>query len=424
MQSQCDRSGGPAPCVFRTPILLAGNWNKNTMKFTFFNTQSIPVAKTGKMRTRRVLILALAVGLAVLSTASMNIESAHAGKPVPPPPLPPVRFQLTIAPTSIPVVITGMNDFGELVGIYNNSAGRGSSACIVKGAEITFLENIVAAPAGWYYGGANAINNTGSIVGYMYSTNPDITIKHGFVIHRPLGLPAYVKEIPDSGLGQPVYLDAINDDGVLVGTTWDPITSASRVFVYDTQTEGSEVTLLGINMRGFIGINNAPFPKVFGCLRDGNAFIYTLGGTLETPPYPNILAMNDQGAYCGRFTQTINRQTYNIAYRYSTWGGAQTFSDAKGGASEINEHGDMIFGNIKLGSEVQLYSQGLGTLNLGSLVVGNATEVSLFRNNSLLVRGLTERGSLNPFMPGFPAIGGVINGTNILVPFTLTPVAP
>lgn len=257
----------------------------------------------------------------------------------------------------------------------------------------------------------------------MYRNNEpiDSAKKHGFVIHRPFGLPSYVKEIPDFELSRPFPLD-INEDGVLLGDTFDSVQNAHGLYVFDTLGTDASLLPTALPVVTFAsgGINNAMPPQVFGRRSDLKPFIYTLGS-----PSPQILnferidAMNDMGAFCGPVTQRKSA----IAYRYQS-GVYQTFADAKSGATEINENGDMIFGSGRVGSEVQLYSEGRGTLNLGSLVVGNATEVSLFRNYTVSVRGLTERGSLNPFMFAFPGVGGMISGPNGLVPFTLTPVAP
>ena len=437
MESKCNRNGGPTPCVFRIPILLAGNWNRNIMKFNFLNAQSIAVAKTGRIRTRRVMILALAVGLAVLSTASMNIKTAHAGTPVPPPPLPPVRFALTIAPASVSVPIIDMNDYGELVGYYGHQGGDSTVVtCIVTGNQIKTLDEIVpldgiAGPAGWRYGWVSKINNAGSIVGIMYKKS-DIIVGAGFlsttprtvfVIHRPIGGMAKLIQIPFLETSKPMA-KGINEHGMLLVETQYSTTSTQGMYVFDTSGTPTpfQLPIATNSISSGAGINNAF--QVYGMRSDGKPFIYnTLYGNLELPNVEKIYAMNDMGAFCGPVTQRKGV----IAYRYSS-GVYQTFPDAKGPATKINEHGDMIFAS-SMGSEVQLYYQGgatlgSGTLNLGSLVVGNATEVSLFRNSNLWVRGLTERGSLNPFMPGFPGLGGCISGPNGQVPFTLTPVAP
>ena len=93
------------------------------MQLSTFYFQAIAAAKTGKIRTGRVSILSIMVGLAVLSTASLNINAALAGQPVSPPP-PPVKFALTIAPAAVSVSVDDMSDFGELVGAHNTLADR------------------------------------------------------------------------------------------------------------------------------------------------------------------------------------------------------------------------------------------------------------------------------------------------------------
>lgn len=358
------------------------------------------------------------------AVCTLSVSPVAAAKPAPPPPPPPVKFALQLAYAPVSVTVDDMNDQGELVGVYDSKWTNRMEACLVTGEQITSLESLVPAPEGWFYAHATGINNAGSIAGYMYRDTDTISStksKHGFVIHRPVDAAAYVMEVPDADLGSPWTAD-INEDGILLVHTLDLDSSLRKGYVLDTHSAAPTLTELPLLVSSFGGMNSSIPAQIWGKGSDSRPFIYTLGDEApEALGFESIGAINDLGAFCGSVTP---KRSSTIAYRVSSTGTYQTFAEAKGGANEINENGDMIFGSTNTGTSVQLYTEGIGTLNLGSLLVGEADDIALFRNYSVRVMGMTERGRLNPSVPGFAGVGGWIYGPNGGVPFTLVPVAP
>ncbi len=393
----------------------------------------------------------LVAALAIVSSVSLLEHRSFAGKPPsppPPPPLPPVQFHLTVfSMPSSNATVFDMNNYGELVGYYSDAAGL-RHAIVITGGQVVDLGTLVKPPAGWYVATAYGINDQGSIVGALGQVGTPLTDRRrGYVLHRPAVGPAVLELLPDSGWSV-TYGEAINEDGTVLGIFYDDLWYGA--YVYDPLLYGLGAQVLPLTSRDWhLRLNNsmgARPAQVAGDLASGPAFVYTLGD-LQPKTFPEIDAsivdsygrsyeglrgINDAGTFCGfvAYTTTKPPRTRPIAFRYGAT--YQEFPETANYASSINLAGDMAIPANLTGtsSPSQLYSEGYGVMNLDSLMVGDAADLALWQNRygRPLTFEITERGSLNPAMAGYPAIGGYFTfvGDTQLVnyAFILTPVPP
>ena len=401
------------------------------MKKYPFNVQTIACAMTSLIQSRGFTIRALLVWLAILNFASTNAKLVYAGKPVPPPP---VKYQLTIFPKAVSMWTEDMNNLGELVGAYSDPDAihpNRLSAFLISEGQMYDLSGIAQPPLGWFFAKALGINDKGSIVGYLgleVGAGTD-TVRQGFVLHRPIGQLPFVEELPDNIWSFASGKD-INEDGTVLGQ-FKNVDGSYGAYVYDTQLPLQALpVILPIQQRdlGSIAINNSIAGRpaqVCGTGVNGLAFRYTLGNTTaQIINFKVGYGINDWGDVCGG-SQNKNLSWY--CTRYSDLFGYRTIRGFNGSASRINSNGDMASG-ASSGGSYQLYSEGRGVLSIGNWLVGSTADVNRFKNSRSWVKHVTERGSLNPSMPGFPALGGyavdnISNGA-ISYPFILIPVAP
>ena len=141
------------------------------MKTNAFNVQLIRSTMTSWIQIRRIMIQGMLVFLAILNNSSTNVNQVYAGKPAPPPP---VKYSVTIIPTSVSMWAEDMNNHGELVGAYSDpnvvNTNQGISAFLVSEGRVYDLSEIADPPPGWYFARAHGINDDGSIVG-MHCNN-------------------------------------------------------------------------------------------------------------------------------------------------------------------------------------------------------------------------------------------------------------
>src|SRR5262249_26340465 len=134
----------------------------------------------------------------------------------------------------------------------------------------------------------------------------------------------------------------------------------------------------------------------------GDAFRYTLGAVgpeVFTFNNTGIAGLNDSGWMCSGVPNPKPgaKPPYFVATRYSTT--YETFSNSNSVSMGINSAGDVAI------LDSQLYSQGLGLLDIDNLLVGNQDDIALYLSGSSIY-GLSERG-VNADVPGFPALWGM-----------------
>ncbi len=404
------------------------------MKQSHFNVPAIPSWNSGRIQMPRVWILAL-VGSVILFTLSMSSKSAHAGKPIPPPP-PPVKFQLTIAPVQ-PCNIKDMNDSGTLVG---ESVIADKHAIVVHNLQEIDLNDAFIAPEGWYFATAQGINQTGSIVGSLGQYGASINdVRRPFLI-RAEGWSTGSFEVLPFGMSPYVAGMDINDDGTILASfkfadgsfgayTYEMLFPAAPqelplprsrepIRLINNSVSGRPAQIAGETFDPQASANRTYWRYTLG---DSNAQVWSFANSWFYP-----YGLNDSGSFCfGAIRPKPGNKSQYMAARYSDGLGYQTFVDATHLACSINEAGDMAISSSTLGVSPQLYSEGLGVLQLNDLLVGASADVQLFRAGQCYFPRLTNRGSLNSQIPRFPGIAGVLgaaNGTFYL--FMLVPVAP
>ena len=383
------------------------------------------------MQIRSFMAGALLLGALSVVFASMIARPVQAGKPTPPPSTVPVRYQVKLVPIQQWSGPRDMNNLGSLVGFRTDSTGLRHAMLIEDGLAID-LETLVNPPEGWYFASAFGINDNGSITGDLgkVGTSLDV-VRRGYVIHRPDASPPFYTTIPDEEWAISIGWK-INNDGLVLGIYGNP-DGTSGHYVFDTQDPLQTLPkILPIVSDTSLFLNNSMLGRpaqVIGYRNsDGKALRYTLGATsVETLTLGtgggSPKSINDFGDFCGATAILTKRGTPSgqyVAYRDDLFG-YKTFSATGGGADDINSTGDLA---IPISSGTQVYLEGYGVLKVNDLLVGTATDVSLFRNGMANCKFITERGSLNPTQPNYPGLGGNVNANGITYACVLTPVAP
>ncbi len=398
------------------------------MRNRSFRFQFNTLGRKSWMQNYALVVCALLLGALIVCVAGLGTKPVHAAAPAPPPP---VKFQLTLVAVPSGAGMRDMNNLGTQVGVRTDSTGI-RHAILVENGLVQDLETMVLPPAGWYFASAYSINDYGSIVGDLGKIGTSIdAVRRGYVIHRPQDSPAYYSTIPDE-LWSFSFGWRINDDGLVLGM-YRKLDGTMGNYVYDSQDPlQTSPQILPIVSDTNLSLNNSLMGRnaqVIGYRNsDGKALRYTLGsssvealalGTGSSSP----TSINDFGDFCGSAAILTKRGTPSgqyVAYRDDLFG-YKTFSATGGGAVDINSSGDLA---ISVSSGTQIYLEGYGVLKVNDLLLGTATDLSLFRNGIANCKNITERGSLNPAQPNYPGIGGNVSANGITYAFVLKPAAP
>lgn len=172
--------------------------------------------------------------------------------------------------------VNGLNDHGVVVGTSGNWDWPYNPASIYKDGQLTSIPSIDHAtyPGETAYGAANAINNNGAAVGYIYTTND---LNPNWYTHR-----AFLYE---NGVSKHIGFDPsrsstatdINNRGFAVGYGSNG-KYATTAFIYDGLTTREIGSLGGIDSIAS-SINDQGTVVGFGTAVDGasHAFIYENG---------------------------------------------------------------------------------------------------------------------------------------------------
>lgn len=127
--------------------------------------------------------------------------------------------------------LVAVNNSGTIVGqvLFPKLPSYGQKLFTLNGSGST----LIPLPSGTYYGAlAVAMNNNGTIVGNLYTSNPDYFT--GFVYTPSIGI------VPFTTVGAQTSPTGINDDEVIVGTI---LTNALESFPFWTCTPQAICTL-------------------------------------------------------------------------------------------------------------------------------------------------------------------------------------
>lgn len=355
-----------------------------------------------KFFQRRWLTLVAAAFIAIV-TSSLSVMAGKPAPPPPPPPVPKMRIQFFDVPNpSGDKFAIGMNNQGQVVGVYSTSTGEEHAFLYDPEVNPTMavdLNDLVDAPEGWVIAKAYDINELGVVVGRLNSIS-DSTIARGFVCDL-WATPPTVQLLPDTAWSY-AYAYRINEHGDVLGRF--KTTAGIGQYVYHMGPAGeadAAVTILSTNERLAGAINNpvgSRDTQVLGQdLATGVPYRWTRGKGFEYLTQLGtcgVYDMNDSGTICGwskittttgsgKFAQT---NVYNLPMRYTT--SLQTLSGGLDGdyASCINSSGDVVT------SWDRLYSDLWGFRTLNNLIDPADPNAAAWNSKSnLFCTGLNDR---------------------------------
>lgn len=195
------------------------------------------IRKTCNSLMRRRIHAICALGMICLALSTF-VEAQTGGPP-------PVYFTYSTInfPGSLPTVVRGRNDMGEMVGAYDSASGL--HAFLYSGGTFTTIPDV----PGGHSIVADAINNVGQIIGdYWDSSN----VNHGFLISGGnftlIDFPGAAQTIPFG----------INDAGWIVGTYYETFGGVTHGFMVSAANLGdfTVIDFPGAPQSSLVGINN------------------------------------------------------------------------------------------------------------------------------------------------------------------------
>ena len=356
--------------------------------------------------TRKLLLVA---ALAVISSVSLLQHMASAGKPTPPPTLPPMPIDYLVTWLNAPPggsnsQATSSNTAGTVAGYYADVNGK-SRACIWTAAGVFDLNAMAPVPSGWTLITARAINEFGQIVGsaknqatgqirmYRYDPPTGTTESQIALMGDPTSSVSYSIAYmrPLNNLGDVAYGAKLAD-----GMTYAYVqTMDNRLF----QRQGY----------GFNSIND--WRQLVG----GNIRWNAASGLVETFS-SSITAtdINADGTFVGRMV--TNGRTYK-AMRYKT--SAQVIGPASSFAFGINSSNDVV-GYVNDTGVGFVFTDTYGYVDLDTLVIAaNANDLATWASATFIQPMKITDHALN----GFGDICGTASFSgNVNLAFVLTPI--
>lgn len=348
----------------------------------------------------------------------------------------------------------GMNDQGQVVGGYEvNDWNKGFFYDFVSDVAVPLVDIIAPddLPSGWEIRSATAVNNGGVIVGFLakpgesysvasmpFTIFPSADTQPWRLVVLPYGP---VPGAPEDSPWHTFYPLGINEQNdVLVEYKYDTATGVAtgsyviNAFEYWAGlTEGIELPPYiipeGYAAKALNSELDLRAPQIVGITSAGYAFRQTGYGGSWAPqefsftPYW-LGGINDGGTFCG----SVLVKNHYKAFRHD---GLSLTTFSFSGATRINEAGDMT----SVSNVPALYHQGTGLIDLTSVITGEPEDVAVWNDNYYQSAGgplnLAERGTLNPDMPNYPAIGGCLGIDSTASkpyyhyqPYILRPVTP
>lgn len=348
----------------------------------------------------------------------------QAGKPTPPSPLPPVRYQVQLwtVPGAINLELRDTNNQMQTVGaaavdLDNNGVSDSYHSflydpAIALGGGIDLNDIVAGIPAGWHIRKATAINEVGQITAYIafgesVSTSNEL---QAVVIDMTTATPS-LHVIPDRDFTVYSLAADINDFGdVTVMYRKADGTWGHYVYnVYNSNPVEAIVNLqVSADIDGLPRINN--HGVIVGRLNSGNGYRTSLNGGFETFSGLRPIAINENDAFCGTASVTTSkpRGTALYAFVYDTSLNLNTIANS---AIDLNESLDSVVFYYWLNHRT------FGNLNIKDLLDPRDPNSSLIAPHC---NTMTDRDPVTnfPILGGTATIGGISKGIHLIpVPF-------
>jgi uncharacterized membrane protein len=275
---------------------------------------------------------------------------------------PPIPFRLAVAATGASPVqhiqfitiddplgaqgtwTSGINDQGDMVGTFNDSAGIRHGFLLHDGAYTTIDDPLAA--AGTVVTGINA---QGDIVGFYYP-HPNTSETHGFLLHRG------VFTTIDYPQGEDFFVFGINGHGDIVGEYTDPASSGYRNGFLLHQGVSTAIDADGVDTDAS-GINDQG--DIVGDYSDSDLDATQHGFLLHQGVYTTIddplvdtsqpgqgdgaSGINDAGDIVGTYSGDSDGTPHGFLLRHGVY---TTIDDPEGAqgtdANGINDAGDIV----------------------------------------------------------------------------------
>lgn len=385
---------------------------------------------------KSILYRRLTVCVVVMTLAlSAVVPCSFGGKPMPPPPLPPIKFQIQLwdVPYGGGKYINKMNNLGQVVGWYSHPNGEKHGFLYDPTVNVDTaidLNDVVATPAGWMISSAVGINDRGAIVGYLepVGSSFDPNFRMGFILDMAAETPTLLP-LPDAQWAY-AWGTSINENGDVLGIYrtagggygiyfWNcglyapadptPVLLEQDVALTDAPPE----------LNNPVGDRPAQIAGQLaaGPTKYGTAFRWTPGQSLETFPElqsPSVMDINDSGIFCGRvLAKPTNKPSSLYLMRFNTSLELLGLSINSTIFSDINGDGDLI-------TYASLYRDGWGFLNPNDLIDLSDPDAAIwFGASTVNLTDLNERDDATGFGQ---MVGRMWFADHSVLCFTLTPV--
>jgi probable HAF family extracellular repeat protein len=363
---------------------------------------------------KSILYRRLTACVVVMALAhSAVVPCSFGGKPMPPPPLPPIKFQIQLwdVPYGGGKYINKMNNLGQVVGWYSHPNGEKHGFLYdptVNANTAIYLNDVVATPAGWMISSAVGINNRGAIVGYLepVGSSFDPNFRMGFILDMAAETPTLLP-LPDAQWAY-AWGTSINENGDVLGI-YRTAAGGYGIYVWNSGLYapanpmplllGQDVTIANATPKLNNPVGDRP-AQVAGQLATGptqygTAFRWTPGQSLETFPElqsPVVSDINDSGTFCGRVVaKPSNKPASPYQMRFNTNLELLGVSVQGDFFSDINGDGDLI-------NNAALYRDGWRFLNPNDLIDLNDPDAAIwFSASDVNLSDLNERDDITGF---------------------------
>ena len=384
-----------------------------------------------KRSPRRTILCALLVGAAVVASAWIRTEPAHAGKPKPPPPPPPpVLYEIQFWQTPNPgATIDKMNNNGQVVGHFTATDGTEHAFLYdpAKNAAMAVdLNSQVTPPQGWTITSAVDINDQGVIVGYLQT--PDGLHRSGYVLDTTVA-PLALQPLPDQGSTFAMGW-RINESGDVLGVYGEP-SGKYGAYVYNPALNNGAPVDLNVTMISPLADMNNPVPgahdtqvtvQVDDGTNIGKPLRWTRGQGFDSyaTTTTRAIAINDSGTICGWTTPVKSGRPYPFRDSYPTDAmDILTIAALQGGSAvAINSSGDLLI-TVNNTSTGYVYQDTYGALSIVSLLDPADPDVELFLSyTQFYAYDMNDRVSSAPFGQ---IVGLIVLADGTAHPYVLTP---
>jgi probable HAF family extracellular repeat protein len=286
-------------------------------------------------------------------------------------------------------VATAVNESGVIAGASFTAAGSQHAFIWI---ERTGLADLGTLPFPFTNSYATGISRKNIVIGQSWKTSDDYAT-HGFAWSRNTGM------IDLGGLGGDTYPNAVNSDGLVVGTAYTPGFAQSRPFAWTRSGGFVDLGSLGGSYGEALAVSDTGtvvgYSYTAGDPSFPHPFVWTLAtgmidlGTLANGYSGYATAVNDSGVVVG-YASTLGNEEVR-AFKWSFTTGIVNLGTPTGGDSYANgiSNDGSIFGNSTTadgqGLQAFAWTSANGFLNIDPFVAGQYTQIESISSSGQIV---------------------------------------